>query len=62
MTSTNIRLCTTHELEYVINNFTYYDPRYLKPIKRELDRRHRIKLIKRQFDQIINKHDFSRNN
>lgn len=55
MTQDDVRICTTHELEYVLNNFTYYENRYLSTVKRELDRRHRIKLIKRQNEQRANR-------
>jgi len=48
MTNENLKLCTTFELECVINNFTWYENRFLARVKRELDRRHRIQLIKLQ--------------
>lgn len=57
MTQTDIRLCTTHELEYVLSNFTYYEHGYLAKVKRELDKRHRQQLIKRQNERIKSKHN-----
>lgn len=50
MTNSNIKNCTTYELECVINSFTWYNNNLLQVVKRELDRRHRLKLIKRQRD------------
>ena len=50
MTNSNIKNCTTYELECVINSFTWYNNDLLQVVKRELDRRHRLKLIKRQRD------------
>lgn len=59
MTNPDIRLCTTFELECIINEFTWFDNRLLTKVKRELDRRHRNQLIKKQFNQIIENYEKS---
>lgn len=59
MTNEDLRFCTTFELEHVINHFTWYENSFLARVKRELDRRHRIKLIKRQQQQ--QKENYERN-
>ena len=53
MTNKELEFCTTFELECIINNFTWYENSFLTKVKRELDKRHRKRLIKQQFKNII---------
>ena len=53
MTNKELKFCTTFELECIINNFTWYENSFLTKVKRELDKRHRKRLIKQQFKNII---------
>ena len=43
---------TTYDLEHVINAFTWYENKYLARVKRELDRRYRLRTIKRQYEAL----------
>ena len=43
---------TTYDLEHVINAFTWYENRYLAKVKRELDRRYRLRTIKKQYEAL----------
>jgi len=44
---------TTYDLEHVINAFTWYENKYLARVKRELDRRYRLRTIKRQYEALM---------
>ena len=59
MTNKELNLCTTFELECIINNFTWYENSFLTKVKRELDKRHRKRLIKQQFKNLI--YDYEKN-
>ena len=43
---------TTYDLEHVINAFTWYENRYLARVKRELDKRYRLRTIKKQYEAL----------
>ena len=44
---------TTKRLENIINNYQYYENRYLASCKRELDKRYRKRDLKRQADILL---------
>lgn len=43
---------TTYDLEHILNAFTWYENRYLAKVKRELDRRYRLRTIKKQYEAL----------
>jgi len=48
---------TTFHLETILRNFTWYDNGYLKRVKRELDKRHRKRLISSQLKKTLKDFD-----
>ena len=43
---------TTYDLEHILNAFTWYENRYLARVKRELDKRYRLRTIKKQYEAL----------
>ena len=48
----DVKDSTTYHLEHVLNAFTWYENRYLAKCKRELDKRYRDRLIKKQYEAL----------